>query len=84
MGVAATKTFTAQVVALAVFALRLAEARGSLAPERLSRLRDQLHALPSLAREFLEAAPPIEEIGGRAEKPFFLFLGRGVRLPVCA
>jgi glucosamine--fructose-6-phosphate aminotransferase (isomerizing) len=84
MGVAATKTFTAQVVALAVFALRLAEARGSLTPERLSRLRDQLHALPSLAREFLAGDHPIEEIArAHAEKPFFLYLGRHVGVPVC-
>jgi glucosamine--fructose-6-phosphate aminotransferase (isomerizing) len=84
MGVAATKTFTAQVVALALVALRLAAARGTLAPEVLETASSELRALPALVRDFLAADHPIAAIAARhAQKPFFLYLGRYVGLPVC-
>jgi glucosamine--fructose-6-phosphate aminotransferase (isomerizing) len=84
MGVAATKTFTAQVVVLAGLALRLAGARGTLTPAEQAGLTEELQALPALVREFLEGDHPIGEIAAaHAHKPFFLYLGRHVGLPVC-
>jgi glucosamine--fructose-6-phosphate aminotransferase (isomerizing) len=45
---------------------------------------DELQALPGLVREFLEGDHPIGEIAAaHAHKPFFLYLGRHVGLPVC-
>jgi glutamine---fructose-6-phosphate transaminase (isomerizing) len=84
MGVAATKTFTAQVVALALLALQLAKARGTLAAEAYERTVEELQTLPELVREFLAGDHPIAEIAARhASKPYFLYLGRNVGLPVC-
>ena len=50
IGVAATKTFTGQVVAFTLLALRLAELRGTIEPTRLAELRGEVAALPDLAR----------------------------------
>jgi len=84
MGVAATKTFTAQVVVLAGFALRLGAARGTMAPAEHAAANEELQALPGLVRKFLEGDHPIDEIAAaHAHKPFFLYLGRHIGLPVC-
>ena len=47
VSVAATKTFVAQVAAMYLIGLRLAEVRGTLAPERLAELVAEMKALPS-------------------------------------
>jgi glucosamine--fructose-6-phosphate aminotransferase (isomerizing) len=84
MGVAASKTFTAQVALFYLFALRLAEARGTLGSEELAALLAEVEALPGKMTYFLEGHHPIEEVARRHyDKPFFLYLGRHVGLPVC-
>ncbi|MCC6222255.1 MAG: glutamine--fructose-6-phosphate transaminase (isomerizing) [Thermoleophilia bacterium] len=84
MGVAATKTFTAQVTLLYLLALRLAEARGTLAGEEVSALLAEVESLPDKIAAFLAADHPIAEIAERHyRKPFFLYLGRHIGLPVC-
>ncbi|MDQ3889169.1 MAG: glutamine--fructose-6-phosphate transaminase (isomerizing) [Actinomycetota bacterium] len=83
MGVAATKTFTTQVVLLYLLALRFAQARGTLAPDALGALASEVRSLPAKMSAFLDAHHPIEEIAQRHyRKPFFLYLGRHVGLPV--
>ena len=54
IGVAATKTFTAQVVLLTLVALRLAELRHRLPAERLVELAAELQRLPALAQGVLD------------------------------
>ena len=54
IGVAATKTFTAQVVLLTLLALRLAELRHRLPAERLAELAAELQRLPALAQGVLD------------------------------
>jgi glutamine---fructose-6-phosphate transaminase (isomerizing) len=84
MGVAATKTFTAQVVVLAGLALRLAAARGTLTTAEHAAASEELQALPARVRDFLNGDHPIAEIAAaHAHKPFFLYLGRHIGLPVC-
>jgi glutamine---fructose-6-phosphate transaminase (isomerizing) len=84
MGVAATKTFTAQVVVLAGLALRLAAARGTLTTAEHAAASEELQALPARVRDFLDGDHPIAEIAAaHAHKPFFLYLGRHIGLPVC-
>jgi glucosamine--fructose-6-phosphate aminotransferase (isomerizing) len=84
IGVAATKTFTAQVTLLSVLALELARVRGTLPSSEIERLRDELRDLPGAMAAFLEADHPVDEIALRHyDKPFFFFLGRHVGLPVC-
>ncbi len=84
MGVAASKTFTSQVALFYLFALRLAEARGTLSEEELAELLAEVQALPSKMAYFLDGHHPIDEVARRHyDKPFFLYLGRHVGLPVC-
>jgi glucosamine--fructose-6-phosphate aminotransferase (isomerizing) len=85
IGVAATKTFVAQVAAMYLLGLRLAELRGTLPPERLAELVAEMKALPSKMEETLagseEAVGKIAAAHGREN--FFLYLGRHIGLPVC-
>jgi len=83
VGVAASKTFTAQVALLSLVALKLAEVRKTLPPEEIEVILDELYALPTKMVAFLEGNHPIEEIAERFhDKPFFLYLGRHIGLPV--
>jgi glutamine---fructose-6-phosphate transaminase (isomerizing) len=85
VGVAATKTFVAQVAAMYLVGLRLAELRGSLPPQRIVELVAELKALPSRIEETLAAVE--DEVRGVAsthsDQNFFLYLGRHIGLPVC-
>ena len=85
IGVAATKTFVAQVAAMYLLGLRLAELRGTLPAERLAELVAEMKALPSKMEETLAATEEaMREIADRhGEENFFLYLGRHIGLPVC-
>ena len=83
VGVAASKTFTAQVALLSLVALKLAEVRRTLPAEEIEFIVDELYALPTKMTAFLEGNHPIEEIAQRFhDKPFFLYIGRHIGLPV--
>ena len=83
VGVAASKTFTAQVALLSLIALKLAQVRKTLPPNQMAYILDQLYELPAKIREFLDGDHPIEEIAQRFyDRPFFLYLGRHIGLPV--
>jgi glucosamine--fructose-6-phosphate aminotransferase (isomerizing) len=84
IGVAATKTFVAQLVVMYLLALRLAELRGSLPPEEIGAKVAELRRLPHAIAELLERCPPtIERIAQtHYQADFFLYLGRHVGLPV--
>jgi glucosamine--fructose-6-phosphate aminotransferase (isomerizing) len=83
VGVAASKTFTAQAALLSLVALKLAQVRKTLPPEEIEFILDRLYELPRKIDEFLEGDHPIEEIAQRFyDKPFFLYLGRHIGLPV--
>jgi len=84
MGVAATKTFTAQVTLLYLLALRLAQIRRTLPDEEIATLLAEVEALPAKIGAYLDGDHPIDEIAERHyRKPFFLYLGRHIGLPVC-
>ena len=83
IGVAATKTFTAQVALLSLIALKLAQVRRTLPAEEIEFILEELFDLPEKMEQFLDADNPIEEIAQRHyNKPFFLYLGRHIGLPV--
>jgi glucosamine--fructose-6-phosphate aminotransferase (isomerizing) len=83
IGVAASKTFTAQVALLSLLALRLAEIRRTLPQEEIDFILDRLHELPEKMSEFLDGDHPIDSIAQRFyDRPFFLYLGRHIGLPV--
>ncbi len=83
VAVASSKTFTAQVSLLYLVALKLAEIRGTLTPDEISYIVDQVYTLPEKIQRFLDGDHPIEEIAQRIyERSFFLYLGRHIGLPV--
>ena len=84
IGVAATKTFVAQVAAMYLLALRLAELRGTLAPERLAELVVALKRIPHCIEQLLTSVDAAVERTAQAHygSDFFLYLGRHVGLPV--
>jgi glucosamine--fructose-6-phosphate aminotransferase (isomerizing) len=83
IGVASTKAFTTQLVALYLLALRLAEVRQTLsAPERRAHI-DALMQLPQIVEGALHASKHVEEIAARFHnRADFLYLGRGVNYPI--
>jgi glutamine---fructose-6-phosphate transaminase (isomerizing) len=83
VGVAASKTFTAQVALLYLVGLKLAEMRGTLPPNEISYIVDQVYTLPKKVARFLDGDHPIDEIAQRFyQQDFFLYLGRHIGLPV--
>ncbi|HWG56943.1 MAG TPA: glutamine--fructose-6-phosphate transaminase (isomerizing), partial [Gaiellaceae bacterium] len=83
VGVAASKTFTAQVALTYLIALKLAQVRGTLPPEEIEFILDEVYDLPAKIERFLDGDHPIEEIAQRFHQcPFFLYLGRHIGLPV--
>jgi glutamine---fructose-6-phosphate transaminase (isomerizing) len=85
IGVAATKTFVAQVAVMYLFALELAQLRGTLEPDVLRSLCDDLRGMPrSIATLLEQIDAPAQRIAERwKDAGFFLYLGRHVGLSVC-
>jgi len=85
IGVAATKTFVAQVAAMYLLGLRLAELRGTLEPAELARLVGDLKGIPSAIERTIEAVDEqVREIARvHSKNRFFLYLGRHIGLPIC-
>jgi glutamine---fructose-6-phosphate transaminase (isomerizing) len=85
IGVAATKTFVAQVAVMQLFALHLAALQGTLEPEVRRTLIADLRELPGLIGRMLEeVAEPVRDIAGHwKDADFFLYLGRHVGLSIC-
>ena len=84
VGVAASKTFTAQLSLLFLVALKLAQVRETLPAGELEYIVNAVYE-PARRRsqQFLEGDHPIDEIARRFhDKPFFLYLGRNIGLPV--
>lgn len=84
IGVAATKTFTAQLVAFYCLALELAYRRKTVSLDRLEEIITGLRQLPSEMELILESQERyIEELAHDfAETQDFIFLGRGINFPI--
>ena len=83
IGVAATKTFLAQIAANYLVGLALAQARGTKYPDEVEREYRELESMPELISRVLEDLEPIAELGRRfALSSAVLFLGRNVGYPV--
>ena len=83
IGVAATKTFVAQLVALYVVAIQIGLERGTLGVEEANRLKEDLRGLPRSVQAVLNAAPHVEALAekyGKARDMFFI--GRHLGYPV--
>jgi len=83
VGVAATKTFTSQIAALAVLALKLGQAKGTLGCDEVDSLWGELTTLPELVEAILENLEELQECAAEyATATSSLFLGRGVGVPI--
>jgi glucosamine--fructose-6-phosphate aminotransferase (isomerizing) len=83
IGVAATKTFTAQVAAVELVGLALAQARGTKYDDEIAREYELLAAMPELIAQTLGIVEPVRELARDiARSRAVLFLGRHVGYPV--
>jgi glucosamine--fructose-6-phosphate aminotransferase (isomerizing) len=83
IGVAATKTFLAQVAANYLVGLALAQARGTKYSDEVEREYQELEAMPALVAEVLQHLDHVADLGRRfAQASAVLFLGRHVGYPV--
>jgi glucosamine--fructose-6-phosphate aminotransferase (isomerizing) len=83
IGVAATKTFLAQVAANYLVGLALAQARGTKYPDEVAAEFAALEAMPAALSAVLQSVPAVRELGrGLAASRTVLFLGRHVGYPV--
>ncbi len=84
IGVASTKAFTTQIVALHLLAMYLGQIRGTLSPDAARPHIEALTQLPLLLEETLERSGPLtEEIARRFyQRSDFLYLGRGINYPI--
>jgi len=83
MAVAASKTFTAQLSLLFLVALKMAMVRETLPAGELEYIVNAVYDLPAKLQAFLDGDHPIDEIARRFhDRPFFLYLGRNIGLPV--
>ena len=82
IGVAATKTFTAQLAAVYVLALCLAQVHGRLSVDEVRAVWDQLQAMPDVVQRILADDAAILACAEEFDSPVSsLFLGRGIGVP---
>jgi glucosamine--fructose-6-phosphate aminotransferase (isomerizing) len=83
IGVASTKAFTSQLVALHLLALHVAQVRGTLSPARIRGHIEELLQLPQLIEQAIKASAGIDKVAERfSNRKDFLFLGRGINYPI--
>ena len=83
IGVASTKAFTTQLVAMALLAIHLGRRTGALSRERARELLADLVQLPSKMQDVVDAGAQIQAIARRYGHAIgFLFLGRGAQYPI--
>jgi glutamine---fructose-6-phosphate transaminase (isomerizing) len=83
IGVASTKAFTAQLTALYLFALYLAETRGTISEARARQAVQELTHLPGKLETLLTRDEQVEELAKLyVRSQDFLFLGRGIHYPI--
>jgi glucosamine--fructose-6-phosphate aminotransferase (isomerizing) len=83
IGVASTKAFTSQLVALHLFAMYLGQIRGTMTEAAARPHLESLIQLPLLLEQTLKCEPLTEEIARRFyQRSDFLYLGRGINYPI--
>jgi len=83
IGVASTKAFTSQLVALQLLALYLAQVRGTLSPDEMKPHIDDLLQLPHVIDQAIRASAAMERVAEKFHsRSDFLFLGRGFNYPI--
>jgi glutamine---fructose-6-phosphate transaminase (isomerizing) len=83
IGVASTKAFTGQLTALYIFAMYLAQVRGTMTPEQSRADMLELTRIPGKLENILSHDAACDELARRYQKVHdFLFLGRGIHYPI--
>jgi glucosamine--fructose-6-phosphate aminotransferase (isomerizing) len=83
IGVASTKAFTSQLVALQLLALYTAQVRGTLTPTQIRNHIAELLQMPQTIEQTLKASTSMEKVAERFyNRSDFLFLGRGINYPI--
>jgi glucosamine--fructose-6-phosphate aminotransferase (isomerizing) len=83
IGVASTKTFTAQLIAVTLMALKLGLARNMMEPAFVRQTVKALCELPELLAAVLDQSDAIRAVASRfVDREQFLYLGRGVNFPL--
>jgi glucosamine--fructose-6-phosphate aminotransferase (isomerizing) len=83
IGVASTKAFTAQLTALFLFAVYLAQVRGTVSLEESKQLLNELTLIPGKLEALLTGDEQTEELAKQYHRAHdFLFLGRGIHYPI--
>ena len=83
IGVASTKAFTTQITVLAMIALKLAKAKGSLSHSDFMNYLYELESIPEKVEAALQTNEKIKVIAKEyKDAPNFLYLGRGYNFPV--
>ncbi len=83
IGVASTKAFTSQLVALHLLALYLGQVRGAVSADEARPHLEALDQLPVKLEQALKCDPLIEAIAARFyQRSDFLYLGRGINYPI--
>jgi glucosamine--fructose-6-phosphate aminotransferase (isomerizing) len=83
IGVASTKAFTSQMIALYLFGLYLGQLRGKLSQDEARHHAQQLAELPVKIEHLLNEADALEELAKEFFRSTdFLYLGRGINFPV--
>jgi glucosamine--fructose-6-phosphate aminotransferase (isomerizing) len=83
IGVASTKAFTSQLVALHLLALYLAQVRQTLSEADVRRHIEELLQIPQIIEQAVKASAATEKVAERFyNRTDFLFLGRGINYPI--
>jgi glutamine---fructose-6-phosphate transaminase (isomerizing) len=83
IGVASTKAFTSQLIALQLLAVHLAQVRGTVDPQRAGHLLRGLDQLPRQIEEILRSNGKLKALAeSLSERRDFLYLGRGINYPI--
>jgi glucosamine--fructose-6-phosphate aminotransferase (isomerizing) len=83
IGVASTKAFTGQLTALYLFAMHLAQVRGTVTAEQSRAAVQELTRIPGKIETILTQDKACDELARRYQKVHdFLFLGRGIHYPI--
>jgi len=83
IGVASTKAFTSQLIALQLLALYLAQARETLTSAQIRNHIGELLQMPLTLEQALRASAPLQGVAERFyNRTDFLFLGRGINYPI--
>src|SRR5713226_7458577 len=83
IGVASTKAFTGQLTALYLFALYLAQVRGTMSTEQARAAVQEITHIPGKLEQLLTRDEQCEELAKHYQRAHdFLFLGRGIHYPI--